>query len=129
MRRAAILVLAVLPAFCGDPAPPCTVPFRRIPANGNLSPGKPTHRVDPVFPAFVKEAGITGVVHLEAVIAKDGSIQSLRAFPPSHIFLVPTVIEAVRQWKYKPTLLNCEPVELETSITVYYTPADGIGYR
>jgi protein TonB len=78
-------------------------------------------QVRPVYPAEAKAARIQGVVHLEAVIGKDGSVLSLRALPGGHPLLVPAAIEAVKQWKYETTLLNGEPVEVATVIDVNFT--------
>ena len=61
---------------------------------------------------------------LQAVISKDGSIQNLRLIS-GHPMLAPAAIDAVKQWKYKPYILNGEPVEVETQITVNFTLAGG----
>jgi protein TonB len=60
------------------------------------------------------------VVRFNAVIGKDGSIQNL-TLVSGHPLLVPSATEAVRQWKYQPTLLNGEPVEVVTQIDVNFT--------
>ncbi len=59
---------------------------------------------------------------LQAEISKDGSIQNLHVIS-GHPMLVPNAIEAVKRWKYKPYILNGEPVEVETTITVNFTLA------
>jgi protein TonB len=60
------------------------------------------------------------VVRLNAIIGKDGTIQDLKA-ASGHPLLVPAALEAVKQWLYKPTLLNGEPVEVVTVIDVNFT--------
>ena len=71
-----------------------------------------------------RHARIQGSVLLQAEISKDGSIQNLRLIS-GHPMLAPAAIEAVKQWKYKPYILNGEPVEVETQITVNFTLAGG----
>ena len=61
---------------------------------------------------------------LQAEISKDGSIQNLRLIS-GHPMLAPAAIEAVKQWKYKPYLLNGEPVEVETQVQVNFTLSGG----
>jgi protein TonB len=58
-------------------------------------------------------------VQLHAVIARNGSIESLEALS-GHPLLVKAALDAVRQWRYRPTLLSGEPVEVETYITVHF---------
>jgi periplasmic protein TonB len=74
---------------------------------------------------YPRMAGITrtfGAVQLHAIIAKDGSIQSLNVISGSPI-LAQAALEAVRQWRYKPYMLNDQAVEVETFITVHFRPA------
>jgi protein TonB len=74
----------------------------------------------PVYPPLAKSARISGVVKLNAVIAPDGSIMNL-SVASGHPLLVPAALDAVRQWRYRPTLLNGEPVEVITQIDVNFT--------
>lgn len=76
-------------------------------------------KATPVYPAEAKEKKIQGAVVLDAVIAKDGSIKSLKLLSGPEE-LQASALTAVRQWTYKPYLLNGEPVEVETTITVHY---------
>jgi periplasmic protein TonB len=73
-----------------------------------------------VYPQLARQARVQGVVVLEAVIAKDGSVQSLRVVT-GHALLNQAAIDAVREWRYRPTMLNGEPVEVVTTITVTFT--------
>jgi protein TonB len=57
---------------------------------------------------------------MEAVISKDGSVESLRVVR-GHPLLLQAAIDAVKQWKYRPTMLNGEPVDVVTTITVTFT--------
>jgi len=74
----------------------------------------------PNYPPLAKQARISGVVKLSAVIAKDGTIRELQTIS-GHPLLVPAALEAVKQWVYQPTLLNGEPVEVQTQIDVNFT--------
>ena len=73
-----------------------------------------------MYPPLAKQARISGVVHLNAVIAKDGTIQDLKVIS-GHPLLIQAAMDAVRQWVYAPTLLNGEPVEVVTQIDVNFT--------
>ena len=74
----------------------------------------------PVYPPLARQARIQGTVKLQAIISRDGTIQQLQVMS-GHPLLVPSALEAVKQWVYKPTLLNGEPVEVVTVIDVNFT--------
>jgi protein TonB len=78
------------------------------------------YKVMPVYPDIARRTRLSGVVNLVGIIATDGSIQSLRVIH-GHPFLVNAAVEAVRQWRYKPTILNGQPVEVEAPIDVTFT--------
>ncbi len=73
----------------------------------------------PVYPPLAKQARIQGIVILEAVIGKDGMVSEIKVLN-GHPLLQQAAIDAVSQWKYKPTLLNGEPVEVVTTVTVNF---------
>ena len=75
---------------------------------------------DPKYPVDAKKAKIQGKVVLEAVISKDGGIENLRVLSGPKELQAPS-LEAVRTWKYKPYLLNGDPVEVTTTINVIYS--------
>jgi len=77
------------------------------------------NRVEPVYPHIAALSGIQGQVRLHAIIARDGSIQSLNV-TSGHPMLASAALEAVRQWRYRPYILNGEAVEVETFITVNF---------
>ena len=81
--------------------------------------GSLIRRVQPSYPALARSARIQGPVVLFAVISKAGTIDNLRVLS-GHPLLVPAAIEAVRQWRYHPYILNSEPIEVETQITVNF---------
>lgn len=77
-------------------------------------------RIEPAYPELAKQIHREGHVELRAIIATDGTIQSLQVVSGDALFLQ-SAIDAVRQWRYHPTILNGQPVEIETYITVIYT--------
>jgi periplasmic protein TonB len=99
------------------PPPPRTPPRVLV---GHLEPAMLLHRVEPIYPALPKQIHREGQVELRAVIATDGTIQSLQVVGGDTLFLQ-SATDAVRQWRYRATVLNGQPVEIETYITVIYT--------
>lgn len=85
----------------------------------HLSEAQLVNRVEPMYPHVAAIAGIQGQVKLHAIIARDGSIQSLNAIS-GHPLLVRAALDAVGQWRYRPYYLNGEAVEVETFITVNF---------
>ncbi len=102
------------------PAAPKPVTPQRIRVGGNVQQAKLIRQPKPVYPPLAKQARISGVVKLNAIIGKDGTIQNLTV-ASGHPLLVPAAMEAVKQWVYQPTLLNGEPVEVVTQIDVNFT--------
>jgi protein TonB len=88
----------------------------------HMSEGDLVHKILPTYPPLARAARIQGQVLLQAVISKQGAIENLRVLA-GHPMLVPAAIEAVRQWRYRPYVLNSEPVEVETQITVNFSLA------
>lgn len=103
----------------GPPPPPKATP-ERIRVGGNVQQANLIHEVQPVYPEIAKTAHIQGTVLLHAIIGKDGTIKQLQYIsgPP---LLMRNAMSAVQQWRYRPTLLNGEPVEVETTISVVFT--------
>jgi protein TonB len=85
----------------------------------SMDPAKLVQQVKPVYPMIARTAGISGPVKLQAIIGRDGSIQNLQIIS-GHPMLTRAAVDAVRQWRYKPTILGGEPVEIETTITVNF---------
>jgi len=92
----------------------------RIRVGGNVQAENLILKVTPAYPALAKQARIQGVVQYTAIIGKDGTVQNLQLMS-GHPLLVPAATDAVKQWVYKPTLLNGEPVEVITQIDVNFT--------
>ena len=101
------------------PPPPKEAP-KRIRVGGQVQTAKLINKVQPVYPPLAKQARIQGTVRLQAIIAKDGSVVELQVLS-GHPLLQQAALDAVRQWRYQPTLLNGEPVEVVTTIDVIFT--------
>jgi protein TonB len=101
-------------------APPAhTAPTKPVRIS-HWSEGNLVYRVKPVYPPIAVSARIQGQVQLRAIISKTGTIENLvvENGPP---MLIRSAIEAVKQWRYRPYILNDEPIEVETEITVNFT--------
>ncbi len=85
-----------------------------------LDPAMLIHRVEPVYPPLAKQIRKGGRVELRAIIGTDGTIRSLQIVSGDPLFYL-SAREAVEQWRYRPTVLNGQPVEIDTYITVIYT--------
>lgn len=100
------------------PRPVATVappPRVSVMMEGNL-----IYKVQPTYPALARAARIQGDVVLQAIISREGVIENLHV-TSGHPMLSPAAINAVRQWRYRPYMLNDEPVEVETQVTVKFT--------
>ncbi|MGO4885316.1 MAG: TonB family protein [Bryobacteraceae bacterium] len=97
-------------------------PSARIRVGGNVQQAKLVTKVTPVYPVAAKEQRIEGVVKLQAIIGKDGSVENLEVLSGDPL-LAAAAMEAVRQWKYQTTLLNGDPVEVVTEVNVNFTLA------
>jgi protein TonB len=97
---------------------------QRVRVSAGVTSGLLIRKVNPTYPPLARQARISGTVILRAVISKDGSIENL-SLVSGHPMLAPAAIDAVKQWKYKPYLLNGEPVEVDTEVQVNFTLAGG----
>jgi TonB family protein len=98
------------------PSPP-----RRIRVGGNVQATKLVHQANPVYPERARAQGVQGIVLLEAVISKEGTIRAIRVVNKlADPELVDAAVEAVKNWRYEPTLLNGQPIEVVTTITVNF---------
>jgi TonB family protein len=95
----------------------------RIPVGGDVQAGKLASQTRPEYPPLAKQARISGVVELSAIIGKDGHVANLSVVR-GHPLLVQAALEAVKDWVYQPTLLNGQPVEVCTTINVNFTLAE-----
>jgi protein TonB len=119
-------IIGSVPTAAPPPPPPVKkeepkpVAPQRIRVGGNVQQAKLVRQPRPVYPPLAKQARIQGVVRLNAIIGRDGAIQNLQV-ASGHPLLVPSALDAVKQWVYQPTLLNGEPVEVITQIDVNFT--------
>jgi periplasmic protein TonB len=97
---------------------------QRVRVSQGVTQGLLIRKIQPNYPPLARQARIQGSVLLQAEISKDGTIENLHLIS-GHPMLAPAAIEAVKQWKYKPYILNGEPVEVETQITVNFTLSGG----
>ena len=96
----------------------------RLNIGGSIQAAKIINKVQPVYPESAKSGGVQGTVVLRAVIGKDGQPLSLRVMNAQvEPALARSAVEAVSQWRYTPTLLNGEPIEVDTTIEVVYSLA------
>lgn len=118
-------ILGGVPSAAPPPPPPKKEEVKpktpeRIRVGGNVQAANLVRRIVPVYPPLAKQARVQGTVKFSAIIGKDGTIQNLQLIS-GHPLLVPSATEAVKQWVYKPTLLNGEPVEVVTQIDVNFS--------
>ena len=106
------------PVLAKPPAP------KRIRVPAQVAEANLVYDVAPKYPPEAGRARIEGTVVLLAVIGKDGSVEDVRVKSGASA-LAQAAIEAVKQWRYRPYLLNGEPVELESQITVNFTLSKG----
>jgi len=83
--------------------------------------GERISNIEPVYPAQAAQKRMGGTVHLRATIGKDGAVESVKAISGPTL-LIPSAIDAVDQWRYQPTLLEQQPIEMEEDITIEFRP-------
>lgn len=105
--------LAAVPKLSLPTAP------KRVRISQGVTKGMLLHRIEPQYPAIAKQARVQGQVVLHAIISKDGNIKELEIVS-GHPMLTPAAMAAVQQWRYRPFLLNGEPVEVETNVIVTF---------
>ena len=106
-----------LPVLAKTPEP---TPVKRIRVAARVAEANLIHDVAPTYPPEAGRARIEGTVVLMAVIGKDGSVQDVRVESGLPL-LAQAAIDAVKQWRYRPYLVNGEPVEVDSRITINFT--------
>jgi TonB family protein len=101
------------------PAPPPPPSSPRVRVGGSVIAANLLSQVKPVYPPLAKEAGIQGVVVLEAEISQEGAVEGLKVIS-GHPLLIQSAIDAVKQWRYKPVMLDNKAVPVVTTITVNF---------
>jgi protein TonB len=104
----------------GAAPPPPKPAQQRIRQGGQVQAAKLVNKVQPMYPPLARQTRISGTVRLHAIIAKNGSVEQLEVIS-GHPLLVQAALDAVRQWKYQPTTLNGESVEVDTTIDVIFS--------
>jgi protein TonB len=126
-RGADTVIGRMLAGMNMPPPPPPTLSKSkqpiRIRQGGVVVAAKAISQPAPDYPPLARMARIQGTVRLEAVISTDGTIQNLRVLS-GHPLLVRAALEAVARWRYQPTLLNGDPVEVVTQIDVHFSLAE-----
>lgn len=112
----------VLGGVLNSPVAVPKVQLKRVRVSQGVSQGLLIHKVQPQYPEIAKQAHIQGSVVLHAVIGKDGQVQGLQVVS-GHPMLTASAINAVKQWRYKPYMLNGQPTEIDTTIKVNFTLA------
>jgi len=102
------------------PPPPKPAAPQRVKQGGNVTAASIITQTKPLYPPLARQARIQGNVVLHAIIDKDGKVAQLEVIS-GHPLLVQAALDAVKQWRYKPTQLNGDPVEVDTTITVTFT--------
>ena len=100
------------------------VAVQRVRVSQGVTAGLVIHKVQPNYPPLARTARVQGAVQLAAIIDKDGTIANLHVIS-GHPLLTQAALDAVKQWRYKPYILNGEPVQVDTQITVNFTLSGG----
>jgi len=108
--------------------PPMAPPFHRAdppkrPDMSRIMESMLIHRVEPEYPILAAKTRTQGEVRLKAVISKEGTVEGLQVIS-GHPLLVAAALRAVQEWRYRPCLLNGQPIEVEASIIVRFTLAE-----
>ena len=103
------------------PVPSAAGTPERIRVGGMVQMAQLIRQQRPVYPADLQAAGVQGVVMIHAIIGKDGTVLHAEVVNTADARLAQLALDAVNGWLYKPTLLNGEPVEVETNIDINYT--------
>src|SRR6266851_3447285 len=110
----------VIGGMGGAPPPPKPKQTGPLRVGGNVQAARIVNRVQPVYPPLARQTRISGTVRLHAIIGKDGAIQQLEVMS-GHPLLQQAALDAVRQWRYQPTLLNGDAVDVDTTIDVIFS--------
>lgn len=112
--------IGVINRMIGTAQPPTVRPVpQHVLRTSVMMEGHLAHRVNPEYPTVAKQMGISGPVLIKAIISRQGTIEMAQVVS-GHPLLMQAALQAVKQWKYRPYVLNGEPVEVETEITVNF---------
>lgn len=122
------VISSILSSTPNKPAPPAETQVKKpsvhkpVSLGGRVAEANLVRKVMPVYPPLARSARVQGTVEFTALISREGRIENLQLVH-GHPLLVNSAREAVLQWRYRPTLLNGEPVEVITDIVVHFTLA------
>lgn len=94
---------------------PPAVKIERLRVGGNVMSAKLVHSKKPKYPEIAKEAHVSGTLELDLIVATDGNVRDVHVISGPHL-LTDSCVEAVKKWRYRPTTLNGQPVEVETEV-------------
>ena len=103
-----------------EPAPAPEKPEGPLRVGGDVKAPVVQHRVDPVYPDMARKTRVAGIVIVEAIINKDGSVEQVKVIKGLPMGMSESAVEAVKQWKFKPGTLNGEPVDVIFNLTVNF---------
>jgi protein TonB len=109
----------VMGGIIGNTALIPKVAVQRIRVSSGVIQGNLYKKVEPIYPQIAKQAHVQGTVILAMVIGKDGTIENLHVVS-GHPLLRNAAMDAVKQWRYHPYILDGEPVEVDTTVTVNF---------
>jgi protein TonB len=95
-------------------------PPKKVNISAGVAIGMLIQKTTPIYPPIAKAARVSGTVILQAMISKSGTIEDLRVIS-GPAMLQQAALDAVKTWRYRPYLLNNEPVEVETTINVIFS--------
>ena len=108
-----------VPARAASPQPRGPQPVR---IGGNIRPPRKLQDVRPVYPPAMREAGREGIVPIDAVIGRDGTVTTVRVLSAEvHPDFAMAAVDAVRAWRFSPTLLNGSPVDVVMTVSVRFS--------
>ncbi len=113
-------VLGGIGTGAAPPPPPPSATPDRIKVGGEVQSASLVKKVTPQYPSIAKAAHVSGTVTLRAIISKDGSIEKVE-YVSGPSLLMASAMTAVREWKYRPTMLNGQPVEVDTTVQVVFS--------
>lgn len=124
LLRARHGIIALLMLACTLAAAQTVPSHSPVVVAGKVMDGMATRKVPPIYPPWAKQSRTQGAVILHAIINEKGVVESLEVQSSPHPSLSDAAIEAARQWRYRPYLLNGSPVEVDTTITINFKMGD-----
>jgi protein TonB len=111
-------IISPAPPAPPPPPAPVVVPVR---VGGQISTPALVHRVEPAYPKIAAEAHVTGMVILEAIVGTDGCVESVKVLRSRHVLLDNAAMEALKQWRYTPLILNGMPTPFVLTVTFTFS--------